>query len=170
MNDDVYAVCDWLLGKRRRPAVVYCGERSVLSCNIRDCVELEGAEHHRPRALDPDKLRVRQERTFDIRRLEIEKQRVLDSKPSQILCEADCRAVRVVYEEDMIAGFQQSHEYGADGGYSRPECFARLAALECRKLFFQYLYCGILSARVDVVVAFIGVSNGQSVEIRKRKE
>src|SRR5512141_655811 len=124
MKDDVYAVSDRLLKKRRSPAVVDAGERAVRACDVGNCGEIESAEHHRSRALEPDELRVRLKCGLDVVRLDVEQKRVLDAKPFELLRELHRRTVRVIHEDDVIPGVEQAEYYGTDRGHSGSECLA----------------------------------------------
>jgi hypothetical protein len=95
---------------------------------------------------------------------------VVDSKALQILREPESRTVRVIDEQYVVAGAQQSHDHGAHCRYPRPEGFARLTSLERGELFLEYLYSGILAASVDVIVALVSVGGCQGVEARKGEQ
>jgi hypothetical protein len=113
--------------------------------------EIERSHQHRPRVFEPDQSRVREKGFPDIVRLEVEKQRVRDSKSLDLLRKLKSGSVSVVHEQDVIAGAQQSHDHRTDGSHARAESLACFTLLERSKFFLEDLDSRVLASRVQRV-------------------
>ncbi len=93
-----------------------------------------------------------------------------DAEASQVIRQLEGRAVNLVDEDHVIAGFEQAQKDRADRRHTGREAATSLAAFEHRQLALQDFYGGVATPGVDAVLMLRAETGDQLLERRLREE
>jgi hypothetical protein len=142
----------------------------VATRDVRQRTKVDQAKCHRAGTLHPDQPCGRGQGALDAGGIERERKRVRDAERRQPLGELQGRTVRLVDEQDVVAGLEQAEHHCADGRHAGAEQLARLAVLERRQFALGGFYGGVLTTRVDVHLVFTREGVEQLVERVEREQ